>query len=404
MRQLGSVAFAAALVVAAGSSVAQNLSPEQEKKLLVEKLQAQQAPTPAQPATPGASTGGTITFKQSSIDFGSINDDKAVAHEFEFTNTGTGTLIIQQVQGSCGCTVPALQKREYLPGEGGKIKVEYNPHNRRGKQHTTVTVTSNDIANQTAKLDIHSTVIPQIQMDPPIINFGNVDRGTEVKQTVTVSSRNPELKVLEATSNSPSVSVKMLDPQPGTIDGAPVTQYNIELSVAKDVPAGQLQALVSIRTTDDKRVMTVSAMGEVVGSIAATPARVQLGGLTDGQPVTQQVRIASRNGKAFKILSVEDVPATGTKFFSGQPSIIEDTQSNPPAYLINLSSSASGAGSIRGELVITTDSADDKVIKVPYFGFIRTGTPANKSPFQGVNPAGAPANAWQKNPSTLIPQ
>lgn len=407
MQKVHSIAFAAVLALSAGLAVAQGQSPEELKKLQQMKEEAMKAQAEAQskgaPAAPVASAGGELKFDSLAIDFGNINDDKAAVHEFKFTNVGTGPLTIQSVQGSCGCTVPALQKREYAPGESGQIRVEYNPHNRRGKQHTNVTVTSNDAKNPQLKLDINSNVIPQIQMDPPLANFGTVDRGQAAVQTIMVSSRNPDLKVTAVSSNTPSVIATLGEAKPGTLDGSAVMQYPIELKVAQNVAAGQLQSLISITTTDTKRVLTVSAMGEVVGTIAATPARVQLGGLSENQPVNSQVRLASRNGKAFKILSVEDVPATGQKFFTKEPAIQEDNSVNPPAYFLNLSAAAAGSGSIRGELVITTDSEDDKVIKIPYFGFVRGATPA-KPVLQGANPAGTPGSAWQQNPSTLIPQ
>lgn len=406
MRSVGSMGLMA-LVMCAGVAFGQN-SPEEIAKLeaLKKEVLRQEAAKGAGVAAAPVGPGGTIKFESTTVDLGSINDDKPVAHEFKFTNTGTVPLVIQSVQGSCGCTVPALQKKEYAPGESGAIKVEYNPHNRRGKQHTNVTVTSNDPANPQLKLDIHSNVIPQIQIDPPIVNFAQVDRGQAATQIVTVSSRTPDLKVVEVTSNSPTVTAKLLEVKEGTLDGAAVKQYPIEISITPSAAAGQIQSMISIRTTDDKRVLTVSAMGEIVGAIAATPTRMQLGGLNQGQAVTQQLRVASRVGKPFKILTVEDTAAPGAqKFFPNSPSIQTDNSVDPPAYLLNFSASAGAPGSIRGELVITTDSTEEPVVRVPYFGFTR-GENLNQpkqANIPGTNPGGRPS-AWQSNPSTLIPQ
>ncbi|MFZ4573437.1 MAG: DUF1573 domain-containing protein [Phycisphaerales bacterium] len=410
MQKVHSIAVAAVLALTCGLAAGQGQSPEELKKLEQMKIEAEnqkaaakaaaQATATAQPTGPA----GEITFDSTAVDFGNINDDKPAVHEFKFTNSGKGTLVIQSVQGSCGCTVPALQKREYAPGESGQIRVEYNPHNRRGKQHTNVTVTSNDVKNPQLKLDINSNVIPQIQIDPPLANFGNVDRGQSPVQTVMISSRSPDLKVTAVNSNSPNVTATLGEAKPAELDGSPVMQYPVELKVSPTAASGQLQALISITTTDTKRALSVSAMGEVVGTIAATPARVQLGGMAASQPINSQVRLATRNGKAFKILSVEDVSATGQKFFTTAPTIQEDNSVTPPGYFINLSATANGNGSIRGELVITTDSKEDSVIKVPYFGFIRGATPVQGGKMPGANPAGTPNNAWQQNPSTLIPE
>src|ERR1051326_2823722 len=54
-----------------------------------------------------------IAFDKTSNDFGVIDDDKPVSTEFKFSNTGSATLNIANTQGSCGCTVPALEKKDY---------------------------------------------------------------------------------------------------------------------------------------------------------------------------------------------------------------------------------------------------------------------------------------------------
>ena len=112
---------------------------------------------PAVPADPNAPK-PQITFDKTSNDFGVINDDAPVNTEFKFTNAGAGVLEIANVQGSCGCTVPALEKKSYAAGESGVVKVSYNPHGRRGKQQTTVTVTSNDPVKPSVVLELHSEI------------------------------------------------------------------------------------------------------------------------------------------------------------------------------------------------------------------------------------------------------
>ena len=83
-----------------------------------------------------------IEFKQTTIDYGTIEKGADGVRIFEFTNTGNAPLIISNVKSSCGCTVPKKPKGPILPGETGEIEVKYDTK-RVNPIRKTVTVTSN---------------------------------------------------------------------------------------------------------------------------------------------------------------------------------------------------------------------------------------------------------------------
>jgi hypothetical protein len=83
-----------------------------------------------------------ITFQTESFDFGNIKQGGNGVHEFVFTNTGKEPLIINNAQGSCGCTVPTWPKEPIKPGGKGNIHVKYDT-NRPGPFTKQVTLTSN---------------------------------------------------------------------------------------------------------------------------------------------------------------------------------------------------------------------------------------------------------------------
>lgn len=86
-----------------------------------------------------------ISFTQEKISLGDVQQGPQVTGEFEFTNNGDGPLIIKRVAPSCGCTgVIADEKKEYLPGETGKIKFTFNTEGRSGVNEKSITVESND--------------------------------------------------------------------------------------------------------------------------------------------------------------------------------------------------------------------------------------------------------------------
>lgn len=101
-----------------------------------------------------------ISFAEYRYDFGNVKENKgAVSHEFTFTNTGDGNLLIIDATATCGCTKPEYPKQPIAPGKKGKIKVTYNPLGRPGPIDRTVTVKTNGSPKK-VRLKIVGTVIP----------------------------------------------------------------------------------------------------------------------------------------------------------------------------------------------------------------------------------------------------
>lgn len=91
----------------------------------------------------------TMNFAKFEHDFGNIKQDSENKHIFKFTNTGKEPLLIENAQGSCGCTVPSYPKEPIPPGGSGEIEVVYKPGKQENAQQKTVTVTANTEPKQT---------------------------------------------------------------------------------------------------------------------------------------------------------------------------------------------------------------------------------------------------------------
>jgi len=83
-----------------------------------------------------------IEFKETTIDYGTVEKGSDGLKIFKFTNTGDAPLIISSAKSSCGCTVPTPPKDPIMPGDTGEIKVKYDT-NRVNPIRKTITVTSN---------------------------------------------------------------------------------------------------------------------------------------------------------------------------------------------------------------------------------------------------------------------
>ena len=67
-----------------------------------------------------------IKFKELSHNFGKIKHNVPVTYFFEFKNISDKPLVVENASASCGCTVPERPEKPIMPGETGKLKVQFN--------------------------------------------------------------------------------------------------------------------------------------------------------------------------------------------------------------------------------------------------------------------------------------
>ncbi|MBW8362784.1 MAG: DUF1573 domain-containing protein [Kaistella sp.] len=101
----------------------------------------------------------TITFDQTTWDYGTVKTNSDGHRMFTVKNTGDKPLIISSVKASCGCTTPEWSQDPIMPGKSSQIKVGYNTA-INGPFVKTIEVFSNDPVNGRSALNIKGTVDP----------------------------------------------------------------------------------------------------------------------------------------------------------------------------------------------------------------------------------------------------
>ena len=119
----------------------------------------------AQSSVPVTSVVETLRFKEASFNFGQIQQNRPVTHNFEVTNNGKESIKIENVQASCGCTTPEWTKEPIAPGASAFIKVGYNAA-AEGSFTKTISVQYN--TNQSATLTISGTVYKAPTTSAPV--------------------------------------------------------------------------------------------------------------------------------------------------------------------------------------------------------------------------------------------
>jgi hypothetical protein len=108
-------------------------------------------------------------FEAETIDYGKISQNSNGEKVFVFTNVGAQPLIIENIQSSCGCTVPEKPEKPIMPGEKGEIRVSYDTK-RLGGFSKQITIFSNakeprkiirikGIVEQTASLEKEKSLL-----------------------------------------------------------------------------------------------------------------------------------------------------------------------------------------------------------------------------------------------------
>ncbi len=86
----------------------------------------------------------SIEFDSKNFNFGETVDGDMVRHTYKFTNTGDRNLVLINVTGSCGCTVPEnWPKYPIEPGGEGEIEVVFNSKSRVGNVTKNIRVEAN---------------------------------------------------------------------------------------------------------------------------------------------------------------------------------------------------------------------------------------------------------------------
>ncbi len=112
-----------------------------------------------------------IKIESALYDFGEIGTKTTNTCQFKFANIGKGNLIITDIRSTCGCTVPALEKKEYAPGESGSVEVRFAAPDIEGDVIKHLYIQSNDKQTPEAELIVKGKVVTRVKVEPQLIKL-----------------------------------------------------------------------------------------------------------------------------------------------------------------------------------------------------------------------------------------
>jgi len=99
-----------------------------------------------------------IQFDNISYDFGKVIQGEILSYTFHFKNAGKASLIISEVDASCGCTTSIPPKAPVKPGERGEITITFDSKFKNGNVTSYLLVTANTYPANTV-LSVSANVI-----------------------------------------------------------------------------------------------------------------------------------------------------------------------------------------------------------------------------------------------------
>lgn len=99
-----------------------------------------------------------LVLSESEVDLNRINSNTPISKIITLTNEGSQPLNIRKIITNCDCLVFSLEKSDLQVGEKADLVFTFNPKGRRGIDHKTLTIFSNDPLNPTRTIVIKSRV------------------------------------------------------------------------------------------------------------------------------------------------------------------------------------------------------------------------------------------------------
>lgn len=99
------------------------------------------------------------------FDFGVLHSSASVDRVLRISNSGSDTLRITNVSGSCGCTGTLLSDGDIPPGGSGTLKITFDPAKFSGGVEKVVSMRTNDPAEPNPHITFTATVRKILDVD-----------------------------------------------------------------------------------------------------------------------------------------------------------------------------------------------------------------------------------------------
>jgi hypothetical protein len=231
------------------------------------------APVPAATVSPTNYAGARIQFDSAVYDFGKVVSGEPVKHIFYFTNTGVQDLVLNNVHGTCGCTVVGDWVRQVKPGGSGAIPVVLNTANNNHPVTKLITGVCNDGTRPGGvfTLQLKGIVWKPVDVIPPAL----------------APFIRPDVPFASASAHITNALEQLMMLSPPECDNPRFAahlktnvlgrDYTLVVSNSAPLPPGSAKALVTIKTSlTNPAVLSVTVWAHCQPPVNVMPDRIAL--------------------------------------------------------------------------------------------------------------------------------
>ena len=113
----------------------------------------------------GSACAADVKWEETEIVLDLDSSQKGGEAVFRFVNEGTASVKVSKIVPGCGCTVPALDKSEFAPGETGSLTARFTTGDRRGSYQVPIQVLFDD--GSTGALSLVAQIRELVKYFPP---------------------------------------------------------------------------------------------------------------------------------------------------------------------------------------------------------------------------------------------
>jgi len=217
-----------------------------------------------------------VEVPEDTYDFGRIESNSVVRHEFEIRNVGSAPLRLTKGDSSCRCTVLNFEEAELGPGQSIKIALEFNGKDYVGPVTQHATLYTNDLRRPQVKLTVKADVVRSIRVVPAEIVFTRVVRMQPAvgeakiyifrQQPVKISQ--PELAFQDETANFFSLELSPLSEGELTVEPGAKAGYRLLVRLKPGLPLGPFQQKIRLHTDQkDSPELEIPVQGRVESDV-----------------------------------------------------------------------------------------------------------------------------------------
>ncbi|MHC4431317.1 MAG: DUF1573 domain-containing protein [Planctomycetota bacterium] len=238
-----------------------------------------------------------ITFETSGLNFGEVPPNQLNKGQIKFTNTGAGALKISKVARCCSVVATLAEgKKEYAPGEGGAVNVEWRSGSQPINFARELVIHSNDKSNPAAKLKIQAKIVLRVTWEPKRLRlFLDEDNGGS--QNLTISSLDDQPFSITSFKSTSDCITADFDPS------VKATKFVLEPKVDTEKLNDNLKGRIMIGLTHPDGNAAV-ILFDVLAKYSISPPLLILFYAEPGEPMVRKISVLNNYKKDFDVDSL----------------------------------------------------------------------------------------------------